>query len=97
MDLSSFYGTQAWKDCRTAYKSSRGGLCERCLKRGLIVAGSVVHHKIELTEENVNDPSVSLNWQNLELLCRDCHEQHHARDRRRWKVDELGHVIPVGE
>lgn len=97
MDLLSFYGTQAWKDCRAAYKSSRGGLCERCLSRGLIVAGSVVHHKIELTDDNVNDPSVSLNWENLELLCRDCHEQHHQRSLHRWKVDELGHIVPVGE
>ena len=97
MDLLTFYGSPAWKACRAAYKKSKGGLCERCMKRGIIVAGEHVHHKVKLTEENVTDPSVALNWENLELLCRDCHEQEHDRNRRRFKVDALGKIVAVGE
>lgn len=72
-------------------------VCERCLKRGLIVAGSKerpleVHHKVPLTPENINDPNVTLNWENLELLCKDCHEEERQRTTRRWKVDESGRV-----
>ena len=85
-----FYVSRAWVRCRRAYAASRNHLCERCLKEGLIVPGTAVHHKIRLSPENINDPSVSLNWENLELLC-DAHhqEEHHPR---RWRTDELGHV-----
>ena len=65
-------------------------LCERCLARGLIRQGDEVHHKIRLTPENINDPNISLNWENLEMLCKDCHEKEH--DRRRWRADANGNV-----
>lgn len=95
----SFYGTQAWKDCRQAYKQAKGRLCERCLAKGLINPGSrqnplQVHHKIVLTPENINDPAVALNWDNLELLCQQCHLEEHADERsgKRWRIDENGRV-----
>ncbi|MBQ3894569.1 MAG: HNH endonuclease, partial [Clostridia bacterium] len=40
-------------------------------------------------------PSITLNWDNLELLCEACHREEHAR--RRWRADESGHVeLPLG-
>lgn len=100
--VHQFYGTQAWKACRIAYWRSKGGLCERCLARGLYSAGAEVHHKIRLTDSNVGDPSVSINWDNLVLLCEKCHHDEHNRERaakanggRRWSVDEDGHVMIV--
>lgn len=85
-----FYMSGAWIKCARAYKRDRSGLCERCLKNGLIVPGDEVHHKIRLTPENINNPAVALNWDNLELLCKDCHLKEHSR--KRWRADELGHV-----
>ena len=86
----TFYTSRAWVKCARAYRKSKGGLCERCWAKGLIVPGVEVHHKIRLTPENLSDPSIALNWENLELLCKDCHlEEHH---RTRWRADELGHV-----
>ena len=38
----------------------------------------IVHHKIALTPENINDPNITLNWENLELLCQDCHNKEHS-------------------
>jgi 5-methylcytosine-specific restriction endonuclease McrA len=76
--------------CAKAYRISKGRLCERCYAKGLIVPGEEVHHKIRLTPENINDPAIALNWDNLELLCKNCHmEEHRAK---RWRADELGHV-----
>lgn len=86
-----FYHSQAWKKCQAAYTKQAGGLCERCLKNGLITAGVIVHHKIHLTPGNINDPDVALNPENLTLLCRDCHALEH-KPGRRWKVDEFGRV-----
>ena len=79
-----------WIKCSRAYRKEKGGICERCAKKGLIVPGMEVHHKIKLTPENINDPMVALNWDNLELLCKDCHLMEH--ERVRWRVDQNGHV-----
>ena len=85
-----FYKTYAWMECARQYKRSKGDLCERCWSKGLIVPGIEVHHKIRLTPENLSDPNVALNWENLELLCKSCHlEEHNAK---RWRADELGHI-----
>lgn len=89
---ASFYKSKAWQDCRAAYVKRAGGLCERCLARGMYVPGVIVHHKTHITPNNINDPAVTLNPDNLELLCRDCHGSEHRGFERRWKVDETGRV-----
>lgn len=93
----AFYATQAWKDTRRNYIKSVGGLCERCLSKGIIEPAVIVHHKVALTPENVSDLNVSLSWNNLQALCRKCHAEVHeemymARTGRRYKIDELGRV-----
>lgn len=91
---TKLYKSRAWRDCRTAYAKSKGGLCERCLSRGIYKPGIIVHHKVHLTPENISDPNVSLNWENLQLLCRDCHALVHKPEKR-FKIDELGRVIAL--
>lgn len=73
----AFYRSKSWKKTREAYFRHAHGLCERCREQGTIRKGEIVHHKEHLTPENINDPSVSLSFDNLELLCRDCHAQEH--------------------
>ena len=85
-----FYCSWAWIKCARAYKQSKGGLCERCWSRGLIVPAEEVHHKVKLTPDNLSDPQIALNWDNLECLCKNCHMEEHSRTR--WRADELGHV-----
>ena len=95
MNDKRFYKTVAWQTTRDAYARSVGGLCEECLKRGLYVPGVIVHHKTHLTESNVSDPQVSLSFDNLELLCRDCHGKVHRPDRR-YKVDrQTGRIVAL--
>ena len=69
-----FYKSQAWLKCRNAYIRKRvgidGGICEEC-KDDL---GFIVHHKEQLTPENVSDPEISLNEANLEYVCKKCHD-----------------------
>ena len=88
----SFYKSKAWQSCRDAYARSRGGLCESCARQGLVEPGEIVHHIRHLTPENINDPTVTMGWSNLELLCRDCHAQRHSKRRRRYRVDARGQV-----
>lgn len=90
-----FYWSKEWKRCREAYKQSKSYLCERCLAKGIYSPGKIVHHKVYLTESNYKDPSVSLNFNNLELLCADCHEKEHFSDKTepRYKINQNGELI----
>ena len=88
----AFYKSAAWKKCRAGYAKAAGGLCERCLERGLCEPGEIVHHKTELTPDNIHNPAVTLSWDNLQLVCRNCHAALHGAERR-YRVDELGRVI----
>lgn len=86
-----FYKTQAWISLCKSEKKRRGGLCERCLAKGLIAPGEILHHKIRLKPGNMYDPDIALNPDNLELLCRKCHGMEHSG--RRFTVDACGRVI----
>ena len=90
--LHGFYHSKAWERCREAYRKSAGGLCERCKAKGIIQAGRVVHHKIHLTPENYMRPEISLNFDNLELLCQACHEEEH-KGKIRYRFTEDGQVV----
>ena len=87
-----FYSSKAWQRTREAYRKSRRGLCEICLAKGLYKPAEIVHHKIQLTPDNITDPAVTLGWGNLQCVCRECHAEIHEITKKRWKVDELGRV-----
>lgn len=90
-----FYSSNAWKLCRDNVKQRDHGLCQDCLKKGLITPADAVHHIIELTPENINNPEISLNEKNLVSLCRDCHAARHGKTQR-YKIDEFGRVTITG-
>lgn len=75
--LHNFYKSKVWLVARTIKINATKGACERC---GAI--GEEVHHKIRLKVENVNDANVSLNQDNLELLCKKCHNKEHDRFKK---------------
>ena len=70
-------------------------LCQDCLRKGKYTPAEEVHHILELTPDNINDPEVTLNPDNLVALCRECHKQRHGAHERRYKVDEFGRVITM--
>lgn len=97
---TGFYNSTAWKDTRRNYRQSVGGLCERCLAKGIITPAEVVHHKVPLTTDNISDLSISLGWDNLEALCRQCHAEVHediyrAQSKKRYMIDKSGRVTIV--
>lgn len=92
-----FYTTRKWRKCRKSFMESRGKLCEECLKEGIINPGSKeqpleAHHKIPLTDDNINDPNITLNWDNMEALCKKHHDMKKPGRKKRWTVDEDGKV-----
>ena len=77
-----FYNSTAWRKCQKSYLSSVDGLCERCKAQGKVQPADIVHHKTYITPENINDANITLNWDNLEALCQDCHnKEHHGADQ----------------
>ena len=90
-EIERFYTTRAWRKCRASFLKEKGGLCELCLKKGLIEPAVHVHHKVALTPENLNDPSIALDHSNLMALCEECHQEQHRT--KRWRCDALGRVL----
>lgn len=86
-----FYDSTEWKLCRDRYAKSVGRLCEECLRQGIYKPGKIVHHKTEITPENITKPEVTMSFNNLELVCMDCHAKLHGR-KKRYFVDEFGNV-----
>lgn len=70
----SFYKSKRWIDCRNGFMQSKNYICERC--NGVAI---ICHHKEYITPENITDPNITLNWDNLESLCQTCHNlEHHS-------------------
>ena len=89
----SFYNSVAWKKTSKAYASSVFFICEKCGKPGYIV-----HHKEHLTPQNINNPEITLNWDNLMFLCLDCHNKiHGAQDNRKIEFDDYGNVVKIND
>ncbi len=93
----SFYNSEAWRQCRETFLESKGGLCERCSTPDNPVLAKIAHHKIYLTAQNINDPYISLSWDNLEALCQDCHNKEHHRSKAKikYKFGEDGEIISL--
>lgn len=86
----AFLHSKKWKAARGAYISERllidGGLCEVCHRE----QGYIVHHKVKLTAENVNDPEIALNPENFAYECKRCHDAEEGH----W-LDAKGYVRPM--
>lgn len=79
-----FYSSKAWQDCRNGYAKKAHHLCERCLAKGIYRPGEIVHHRIELDPVTIEIPEIALSFDNLEMVCRDCHAELHERSGGRW-------------
>ena len=105
-----FYTSTTWEKTRKIVWLKQKLLCKRC-GRPVFVSGlndyipkdqrvtGIVHHKIYLDNNNVYDKSISLNLDNLEGLCKYCHEKEHYQPssiRKEYEFDELGNLVKAG-
>lgn len=108
MSRKEFYKSKAWKDTRRYIWLKQSCLCNRC-HRAVYVDGltkwipkeerlkGIVHHKEYLTDNNYTDDNISLNEDNLEGICIDCHNKEHFRSdiiRQDLMFDDNGDIIP---
>lgn len=89
-----FYKSKEWLKCRAVYFKTQHGLCEKCGDPGYIV-----HHIIWITPANIYDVNITLNFDNLMLLCLSCHGKIHGfaqSTAEGLKFDKNGDLIRVG-
>lgn len=82
--LSNFYKSKQWEKCIAVLKLERVNengeiICEHCGKPIAQKYDCIGHHKVELTEANVNDPDITFNPENIMLIHFRCHNQIHQR------------------
>ncbi|MBR4451566.1 MAG: HNH endonuclease [Clostridia bacterium] len=93
-----FYNSKKWEDCRKAFIAERiatdGGLCQVCHDK----TGYIIHHRQKLTPENINDPMITLSFDNLEYVCHDCHNAIHFADWQHLDYKFVdGQPLPLSE
>jgi len=93
----TFYASKQWHKCRQAYIAERqaidGGMCERCHSE----LGYIVHHKCYISPDNISNPDVTLNFNNLEFLCHTCHNTIHFGEtiELNYMFDKDGQPVPL--
>lgn len=80
--IGKFYKSKEWKKARQLVLIRDKFLCQHCGQ-----PATEVHHKKHLTEQNVYDPTISLNPDNLVSLCWNCHRKEHQAD------DGMGRIL----
>lgn len=78
----AFYHSGPWKALRRRALIRDGCTCRMCGARAC-----EVDHITELTPENITDLSISLNLDNLQSLCHDCHTKKTMEDKGIIKPD----------
>jgi len=68
----AFYKSKAWQKTQAAYMVSKYYMCENC---GGVAR--LVHHITPITPVNIIEPAITLDWNNLQALCIDCHNAIH--------------------
>lgn len=96
---SAFYHSGPWKALRLRALMRDGYTCRICGARAC-----EVDHIQELTPDNISDISISLNLDNLQSLCHDCHTRKTMEDKgtitfdcdSEYFFDSDGNISPRG-
>lgn len=88
---AQFYRSRAWRATREAVLRRDMYTCRDCQDRA-----TEVHHKNAITAENINDSNITLNLDNLESLCWQCHDKRTKGSSDvadGYRFDEDGQVV----
>lgn len=76
--IHAFYLSKEYIELSRLLKLQSGGRCGAC--SGIFPYSELrTHHVIELTVENIHDPRITLNPDNIEVICHKCHNKAHNR------------------
>lgn len=93
---AKFYSKdKRWKLLRQTAIIKSGKICKRCGKLIIAVGDCEVDHIIEITPENFKDESVTLNLDNLQVLCHNCHTFKTTIDKRNSKYTNFSNGLEI--
>lgn len=88
---STLYNTKQWKKLRNWYIMQHP-CCENCLRHGLVIPATQVHHKKIINSGQTLDEMKSIAYDSevLQSLCSSCHSKMHriARERGLSYIDD---------
>ena len=86
-DKQEIYNSREWKELRIAKLRSTNGLCEECMKEGIVTAAHAVHHRhpIEDSTSKAEMRKWAFMWENLVSVCDACHAKIHKEERSHSK------------
>ena len=93
-----FYNSKRWRRLRDRVREREGMRCQMCHR--LIKGKSIVDHIIEVNEYNKDDKDITLNEENLQLLCQECHNSKTFKDktgRRTYKRQGSGLTFDLNQ
>jgi len=78
-DKADIYNSREWKELRIAKLRSTNGLCEECMKDGIVTSARCVHHIVPIETARTKDEMKRLAFDehNLMALCFACHARIH--------------------
>lgn len=76
--IHRFYLSKAYKDLSYLLKLKSEGRCSEC-GRTFAIEKLRTHHIIELTLANIDDVNITLNPENIKVVCHGCHNKEHRR------------------
>ena len=78
-DKAEIYNSREWKELRIAKLRSTNGLCEECMKEGIVTSARCVHHIVPIETARTKDEMKRLAFDvnNLRALCFACHARIH--------------------
>jgi 5-methylcytosine-specific restriction endonuclease McrA len=82
--MHEFYGSAEWQELAERARDRQHNECQRCKARGYYSPCEAVHHIMYVKQH----PELALSIENLECLCRACHEEEHKNKKfmniERW-------------
>ena len=80
-DKAEIYNSREWKELRIAKLKSTKGLCEECMKEGIVTSARCVHHVVPIetarTKDEMKRLAIDCGLQGLKSLCFACHAKTH--------------------
>lgn len=86
-ELKKFYDRKAWRVARENALMRDKYLCVLCLNKHKVTPAEVVHHKKHLSLENMDDPNIAYNLENLISLCSNCHTEVHQGEHGKGRMN----------
>ena len=92
-----FYNSKEWKKIRVSVLERDMYICQECGATDC----NTVHHIKHINEHNIDNPAITLNPDNLETICHDCHDRIHQRGKykgtkaneRTFLYDNDGNIV----